>query len=256
LNYDWVNIALPGTDNIAIMITAQNYIKNLKNEYEKIQLVITLTESGREFNNGNFLKKKEEYNLIKGVDWPSYEDTVKGTDITFVLEECYTNSLKIGYDLSLYYAVKSATDVNDFLLRYEAFTFNMIKKMFNNVEYLVGRNFTYTYPENKHILGCNLMDEIWVNIISKFGKIEEYPKDVYVMSGIGLDPLLLYLKELKLNNKEKLLPIITNASLGIDWLYNSKYNSNHATKHPLEQAHQWWADYIYESLKIKNTVKI
>ena len=126
--------------------------------------------------------------------------------------------------------------------------------MFNNFDYIVGRTWTHTYNENKHILGNCLIDKNWADVISEFGKTEHYPKDVYIMSGIAIDPLLKLLKILKLNDKENLLSIISNASLGVNWLYNSKYNSEMG--HPLEQGHQWWADYIYEFLKTKNNKKI
>lgn len=248
LDCDWVNIAVCGADNTSVMLKAVNYIKNLQKQYKHIQVVITLTESGRELNNG-FLNKEQEYNQLKGTNWPTFSDIVSGTAIIDnVVNECYTEDLLIGYDLELYYAIKDATNINDLFEYYEAYTFQLITKLFNNVSYLVGRNFTQSFDKNKSILNNHLIDDTWVDIIAKASNIHDYPKDVYVLSNNGLTPILNFAEIMKLNNKKQLLPIITASTLAIDWLHNSPYNAKIATKHPLEQAHIWWAEHIYKWL--------
>ena len=249
LDSDWVNIAVCGTDNINIMHKAVSYIKNLTRLYDHIQVVITLTESGRELHNNNFLNKQQEYNLLKGSDWPEYSELIsRQVDATELIKECLDNNLMIGYDIGLYYSLADSTNIWDFLTRYEEYTFRLIKQLFKNVSCTVARNFTHSFASNQPILGSMLLPKTWVDIISEQGYLETYPKDIYVLSGIGLNPILAYIKETKLNDKEQLLSLISNSHQAINWLHNSKYNAKIATKHPMETAHQWWAEYIYKWL--------
>lgn len=244
LDVDWVNIGVCGIDNMNILLKARNFIQGITHPYKHIQVVITLTESGRELRGNNLLNKREEYDSIKGTDWPAFEELIAGIDPTQLIKECHANNFLLGYDIELYYAIKDYKNIDDLLIKYEAYTFNLIDRLFDC--YLVGRNFTHTYHKNKNILGKNLLPKAWVDIIAEQGHIDLYPNNVRMLSGNGLEPLLEFAGKLP---KEQLLELLNSADQGISWLLNSPYNAKIATKHPLEQAHLWWAEYIYEHIK-------
>jgi len=244
LDVDWVNIGICGTDNMNILLKAHRFIQGITHPYKHIQVVITLTELGRELRGNNLLNKRDEYNVIKGTDWPAFEELISGIDVSQLIEECHANNFLLGYDIELYYAIKDHQNIDDLLIKYEAYIFKLIDQLFDS--YLVGSNFTHTYHENKSILGQRLLPKAWVDVIAEQGHIDPYPDNVRVLSSNGLDPLLEFANKLP---KEQLLEILNSADRGISWLLNSPYNAKIATKHPLEQAHLWWAEYLYEHTK-------
>jgi hypothetical protein len=243
LNSDWVNIGICGTSNMNVLLKSHEFIKNINYPYKKIHTIITLTESGRELNGSNVLNKEQEYNSIKGTSWPTFSEMIDGFDIKSVVKECHELKFEIGYDIELFHAIKNYSDINDLLIRYEQFTFELIHRLFDS--YLVGRNFTHTYDVNKDILGSSLLEKTWTNVIAERGELPLYPT-TRVLSMIGLDPLLSFTKS---SIKEQWMTILNSSSMAIDWLDQSPYNSKIASKHPTEQAHQWWADYLFEQIK-------
>ena len=249
LGVDWVNIGVCGTDNMNILLKAHKFIQGITHPYKSIQVVITLTELARELRGNNLLNKRVEYNIIKGTDWPTFEDLLAGIDPTQLVEECHASNFLLGYDIELYYAIKDHQNIDDLLIKHEAYIFNLIDRLFDS--YLVGRNFTHTYQENKSILGQGLLPKAWVDVIAEQGNIDPYPDNVRVLSSNGLDPLLEFANKLP---KEQLLELLNSADQGISWLLNSPYNAKIATKHPLEQAHLWWAEYLYEHIRDNNAV--
>ena len=247
LNADWVNLAICGTDNLSMLQLAHQFIQGITKEYKKIHIVITLSESGREFTNFFSGNLKNKYNNLKGANWPSFDEVLNGADLSTVINECNDQQwLFPGLNLEFYQAVTYFVSLDDLLLKAEAAIFETINNLFDS--YTVGRNFTRTYDENKSILNDHLVDKTWNDIICDQGNLTNYP-NVRVMSQMGIDPLIKFI-----NNrlpKEQLLTLFSLAEEGIDWLNNSPYNSKKATKHPLEQAHVWWADYLYNHVNNK-----
>jgi hypothetical protein len=67
---------------------------------------------------------------------------------------------------------------------------------------------------------------------------------------MGLDPVLKVCKLMGLDSdRRSLINVFEQSEQAIDWLSNSPYNSQYATRHPLEQAHKWWAEYLLGTIK-------
>ena len=256
---DFINIGLPGRDNITIIATAKKIITNLTKSYKKIYLVFTLTETGRELN-PTFLDLRENYIELKGNDWPEFEEIVNGTAsksaLNFALTELKNNDIHFRHHLELYLQIKNATSVLHLLQMEEAMTFNFLtdccfELRHLNIDWIVGRNFTSTFETNNSLLtGFININKRWVDIIADNGQLAAYPNNLYIMSQIGLNPLLNFIQVLNIDNvKSQLTDVIEKSLEGVNWLDNSPYNSRSATKHPLEQAHQWWADHIYNTIQ-------
>ena len=250
LNYDFANVAFPGGSNSLILYKLKKFLNGIKKDYEKILIVFTLTESGRD--DLDFAIFHNEYNFIKGESWPEFKDLLSNKPNIKLIEECTKNNMFFIESYMLNQALKNFSNTTDFFRRYEAWTFNMITRVldnvnFQNLNYLIGRNFTHTISENRHILGDRLLENLWVDVISNRGHIDPYPKDIYTMSTIGTSPIDTFMRDFP-GHKEMMVEILTNSTKGIDWLINSPYNSKIATKHPKEIAHQWWAEYLYEEI--------
>jgi hypothetical protein len=155
------------------------------------------------------------------------------------------------YDLIL--ELLAAVNVDDFFVRYERWTLETIQQKFsqfpNSVTWLLARNFTSIRKENLNLLP-NLIDTSWVDVISAKGLLDPYPLKVDVLSKAGLDPIIKISSLLKLDKfKEDWLDVFNRSSAALDWFDRSPYNSHTSTKHPLEQAHAWWAEFLLEKLK-------
>lgn len=207
LDTDWVNIGICGGCNLFIIQETYQFIQNIEKEYKRIIVVFTLTELGREL-----------------LDAYNYDHRVQ----------------------ELYQALNNYKSLDDLLIKYESYTFNLIKELFDSC--IVTRNFTHTFEENKSILGSNLLDKTWTEVIAEQGNLKPYP-NVKLLSHIGIDPLLKFAKNV---SKEQCIYLIDNQELGYTWLENSPYNSNAGTKHPNEQAHRWWAEHLYKHITNEN----
>ena len=139
------------------------------------------------------------------------------------------------------------------LTAYEQYTFELLNEYFSklhNTTWLIGRNFTSVFDVNKKFLPTdNLMSDRWVDIIAKNGNLSPYPDEVYVFSRLGWKPfkeLTDFIDEEKF--KSQWIDIIDKSLNAIDWFDISPYNYRLTTRHPNEQAHQWWAEYLYKKL--------
>ena len=146
-----------------------------------------------------------------------------------------------------------STSSADFFLRYEAWTFNIIYTTFSQlpIEWRVSRNFTSIKKENFSIIPHdNLINERWVDVIARCGLLNKYPESVDVVSKMGLDPIIKISSLLGIDqDRQAWIDIFEQSQYALDWLQNSPYNSKSATKHPLERAHKWWAEYLLEAIK-------
>lgn len=126
LESDWINVAQCGQSNLWMAANLQEILNNVKNHYDKIYVVVTLTELGRELNS-NFMNKFDYDNLIK---------------------------------LSTYNKFLSFFEK----LTFERFK-SIIENSDKKISFLFGRNFTDTFEENKKILPivektwCDFMNE-------------------------------------------------------------------------------------------------
>lgn len=243
LDSDFINIGVPGGSNLFILIYLEKVLQSLTKSYSTVRIIFTLTESGRELENG-FLDQQQHYDAWAGKDWPSFNEIINQTATNEQLA-VMTNDISgthFGDVVGLYLALKPSTNLNDLLTRYESFTVETIKQRVPGV--ILARNFTSMVDKTKF----NISNR-WTDVIADNGNLPAYPDQLYVMSQIGINPLLKISRHLDKNHfKNDWMPILEQATKGIDWLLNSPYNSKRATKHPLEQAHYWWAQHLYESL--------
>jgi len=210
LGTDFVNLGIPGHSNIEIIDnTFLKLIPSYRPHYRKITLVFTLTELCRE--------------LLGDSVW--------------------TNK------------ITSYASVNDFLMQYEKLMFDTImfyQEQYPDIEIRVGRNFTYTFPENMLILGHRHFDKTWIDVIADHTKQSNYPPNIRVLSQMGTGPLIQFFEkqtgQFQLY-KSKFVDILTDSLDATTWLNESPCFYKKATKHPTEEGHKLWADYIYNSCK-------
>lgn len=255
LSADFINIGLPGLDNISVINHLHKVLSELTKTYKQIYLVVTLTESGRELTN-TFLDYESLYtDVLAGDTWPRFNDIVNGTynesDMSFAINELSTENSEFTHILQLYLKIKFATSVLELLELVEQYSVTALNSVLNkfsklNLNCYVGRNFTSFFNNNKQLQSCNYVTQRWVDVIADHGNLTKYPDPLYLMSGIAINPVTKFIKHLQIqNSKLQLLELIEQSLEGVNWLTNSPFNSPHATKHPLEQGHEWWSNYLY-----------
>ena len=256
LNYDWVNLAVCGTDNIAMINHCWKFIKTLNKQYKKIHIVMTLTELGRELTGKNFLQQQKNYERLQGPDWPTFDQLVcnQASDekLDFFKKECIESELEIIYALELYLAIKDSKSFNQLLESYERYTFDLIKRLLTgpNITCSVARNYTDSYDNNKDMAGINFIDKKWTDIIAERGNLEPYPKGIRVLGQLAIKPLLEYAKANNIGNKVEILELLDLASEALHWFDHSTFNNQRqGYKHPKEIGHQWWAEYLYDNIQ-------
>jgi hypothetical protein len=256
LNSDFVNIAICGTSNLRILSEVfYKFINQLSKQYDKIEVVVTLTESFRELFSNPPVDFQLQYNIIKGVDWPDY-NAIISTEIdenilNFILNDV-VNSHDSKLDILVHQSLLENHNISTLLKKYEEYTFTIINQLFEsisypNIDYTIGRNFTHSFGENRKILKERLLEKSWVEIIADKGNLAPYPENVYIFSAIGTTPLLKYTDHHKVKTKD-LVNILDSIKKSTHWLDESPFNYKTATRHPNEQAHYWWAEYIFQEI--------
>lgn len=145
----------------------------------------------------------------------------------------------------------SANSLDNFLSEYERRMFHSIQTNFIDahpkIKFLIARNFTYTFAENKDILGDVLVENTWVDCLAEQQDILPYPENLRFLSTQAIVPLQKQLKKINLYKKFKFefLENFADAELAMDWLDASELNYKKATKHPTEQGHRIWSDYLF-----------
>jgi len=241
LDYSWINIGLPGESNLVIKDYLRNVINNLKQTYEDITVIFTLTESTRDLVSLDFCEKN--YNIIKDNSWPSFDNL--NHDNIAILENEFSNSHILDV-INLHIALQSCYSIKSTINTIENVTINATKQLLRHwpTKIILSRNFT-SWAD----ISNSGTPDTWTEVISKSGNLNLYPKDLYFLtSSMGSDRLVSYQNKFNRieNFKQDLVKQMTKAQSAIDWLEQSPYNSNLATKHPLDKAHKWWADYLYD----------
>jgi len=253
---DFINLGFPGRDNMYIMNSLLDIFPTLTRTYKKCHIIFSLTESGRDLTDG-FCDQQKHYNQIRGKDWPTVDEILARTadpaKIEYARNEMIKNNINFVHHYDLILELLAAVNVDDFFVRYERWTLKTIQQKFNqfpdSVTWLLARNFTSIRKENLNLLS-NLIDTSWVDVISDKGLLDPYPLKVDVLSKAGLDPIIKVSSLLKLDKfKEDWLDVFNRSSTALDWFDRSPYNSHVSTRHPLEQAHAWWAEFLLEKLK-------
>jgi len=219
LNANFVNSAVPGIMNYWIhdrlSILCQHDLPRLQSCYDKIYIVVTLTELGRDFEFDHYIKNFQNF-----YDWTSDA-------------ECSGEKI---------------------LIQAENFDFNKLQQIQNqlptNCHMIVGRNFTHSFDQNLSSLD-NLMPKSWTDILLQQQNMLALT-DVRIMSH-GIQKFNLFMQDQKLDNQQFknwfLDTLSVSANKQIDLLNKSVYNYKKASKHPNAAGHQLWADYIVNYIK-------
>jgi hypothetical protein len=143
------------------------------------------------------------------------------------------------------------TSLNNFLSSYEATMLSKFQILFDQypkINFLIARNFTSTFNENLNIV--KHAEKTWVEVLSENQDINMYPNSIRLMTGLAMGPLEKFLinKQLKKLFKRELVELLYQGSEGIDWLEESKFNYKIYSKHPNEEGHRLWADYLLTCL--------
>jgi len=183
---------------------------------------------------------------------PAYHKHYKKITVLFTLTELCREM-----ELSLASAdqITNFNGINDFLMQFERLTFERImsyQRQYPGIEIRVARNFTYTFAENLSILEHRHLNKTWIDVIADYTKQSDYPKSIRVLSQIGMEPLIQYIKKNKTQfqlHKPEFVDMLTDSLAATTWLEKSPCNYKKATKHPTEKGHELWADYIYNTCK-------
>ena len=211
LDADLVNAARPGATNYELYSNLKNFLPDVIDQYKKIHVVVTLTELGREFDHGT------EWYIIEDLNNPPQ-----------TLDKVLEN--------------------------YESRMFDSFTKLIDqypSVQFLLARNFTFSFDANLRRLEQLHAKKNWVEILEENQFIEKpYPQNLRILSHSAFDPLQDYLTTYKLFSKYKfeMFEIMCNRDSGLNWLTNSKFNNKIHTRHPDSNAHRFWAEYLYSEL--------
>ena len=143
--------------------------------------------------------------------------------------------------------------LTEFFVNYEKNMFLEIAELIDTyptVKFYVSRNFTYSFDENKSLLKGRHLDKTWVDCLYENQTIFKYPTNVRFVSGIALEPLQDYFKEYNILERyeDQYVDYFNSATWATKWLRYSKLNYKKATKHPTEQGHEIWANYLYDQI--------
>jgi hypothetical protein len=176
-------------------------------------------------------------------------ELVKGTYKKITVVFTLTENCREAYGDRLW--VPDAQDsLEKYLSAYEKNMFDSfveLKNQHDSIDFVIGRNFTYSFAENCDILGNMMVKKTWIDCLAEYQNKLNYPDDVRFTSQIALVPLHKLLKDVKLYNKYKFefMSLYASSELAMTWLEESDLNSKSGTKHPTELGHEIWADYLY-----------
>ena len=111
---------------------------------------------------------------------------------------------------------------------------------------------THTFSKNfwnvdLDVSGYNFVKDTWQDILFREANME-HKKTFPVVSGIGVTPLVTYLRKNNLKKIEaQFSDLLLSINAYIDAMVECKYNNENATKHPTAEGHRLWADYLAES---------
>lgn len=254
LDMDHINIGLPGLSNFDMWQRFRRVFNGITKSYDSVTVIFTLTEIGRE-HAGGFIKSEQDFDAIRGDDWPTWEDIIQKKydkqKIDFCREEMINHGIDLGHLLDLYLRCQQCQSIDSIMSVSENYVDSLIIDSLEKlkVRWAMGRAFTAwidtTLVPKRNNLGT------WTDLIAQKGNLPSYPK-VHVVGQAGLNPLMALCDQLEIPDRQKKwLPYLDLATLAVDWLSMSPYNGNVATRHPLEQAHRWWADHIKEWINDK-----
>lgn len=127
--------------------------------------------------------------------------------------------------------------------------------MSNNICAVMARNFTHSFESNQAKFASIHADRTWVDLLAEQQDIGAYPGPLRVLTMASYANIenAMYDSQTNLldilNNDLKVLWMQTLEATS--WLDRSQLNYNIATRHPTEEAHAIWADYLYRLITAK-----
>jgi hypothetical protein len=193
-DYDWVNIAYPGTANQWIVDVALRFPAILKKcQYQKVLMSVGLTDITRDQHERGY-HPDAKHSLLKSMEY---------------WEKDYLRHL---------------STLND-----------------HDIKLVVGRNFTNTFLSNIDIFHRHLPMR-WIDITANNW---QGSMDLPNCVGMKLPDNLSAQDKIWAESEG-----IPNSLKIIEFLDQCPLHYKKASKHPTEKAHEFWANYVYENLKI------
>lgn len=217
LQADFVNIATPGIFNYWIhdrlQILLNHDLPRLSEQYNKIYIVVTLTELGRDFE---FDKYSDEFKTFC-----NFDSDLSAETILKLAEQFDFNKLQ-----------------------------SFEEQLPENVSLIVGRNFTTTYHDNIGMLK-HLMPKNWSQILFEPQGFEILSNVPMVSFGVSNFNAWICQNKLDSTDYKKFFvdEINSKASRQGKLLADSIYNCKKASKHPTPEGHRLWADYLFNYIE-------
>lgn len=211
-NSDWVNIGSRGRANSWTLKCLQHLANIIQNTYNKIIIIVTLTENGRDVQ----------------------------TPYTFPFD--YGNlGLRTGDHANYFDEILSNAE------QYWSKQLNQIK---NTVDctMLVGQNFVWN--KLKLQSDIKLLDTNWIEKLADYQNIHRPVRTNMVTSWV-FDSFPVCKEWVNVSSStyyDWVLPKIDLANRVNKWFVHSKLNENHLSKHPIAKGHQVWANYLLENI--------
>lgn len=210
---DWINIGSRGRANSWTLKCLEYLAKIVKDHYNKVIVVVTLTENGRDVQ----------------------------TPYTFPLD--YGNLGRQTGDSVDYF--------ENVLKEAEMFWSNQIKNIKQTLDcvLVVGQNFVFsnlTLPADVKMLDTN-----WIEKLADYQGYQRPIRTNLVTSWV-FDSFPVCREWVDVSTStyhEWVLPKLDLANKVNRWLDHSKLNQNELSKHPVKKGHKIWANYLLENLR-------
>lgn len=218
LHADWVLIANPGCSNYWMLNKLKQYSKQiveLKSKYDRIYVVVVLTEDLRECSYQSERNQIDDY-----VDF-----------------------------------IKQASNLEQFLIAVEKKIFESFKSIFEDLQVnsFITRAFTDVWPDNKQIMPNYLLDKTWCDVFQDKVNYFNYLVGVPFIGQMSLQPLTNYyipLLEEPYNEifKQNFVELEHKLRSRWNFLGYSEYNLKGSTYHPTVEGHAVFAEYLAAKL--------
>jgi hypothetical protein len=222
LNYDWINLGLSGWSNAHILLTVQQVIDRLSKDdsYQKIVVVITLTENARE------IRSAKSYPF----DYRTFLKNNPGKDFFPNLLDQFENDL-IAKLMSLVDSVDA------------------------RFEFIVGQS-TVKYPRLSSIAKnqLSIVGPRWIDILAEKQHLTAPPTESKICYGWNISSLEMALEIAQAESDDLqdakiiILDMIEKYEKLHDWFQLSVLNDPEK-KHPTAKGQKLWADHLTQFIK-------
>jgi hypothetical protein len=215
LDADFVNCAIPGIYNYWMIdrlnILINHDLDNLCQKYNKIYIVVTLTEIGRDFQLDKYCLEFEDFFAVNSNTTPEE-----------ICQACE---------------------------RFEFIQLNNVaQKLPNKVQMIVGRNFTHIQKNNNTF--NFLISKSWTDLLFEQQNFDHDQNVLMVGVGVAKFDAYIKDKKIDNQYYKQWFENVLwpSSTKQISMLNLSKLNYKSQSKHPTVEGHKIWADYIFKNL--------